>query len=105
MGHVTVARLNFLIVLNPLLNGVITLPDPDRRQLCHGIFDTGLELFVISKNIGSANASLEQFHRYLDVHRGRICKVKRPTIRHPIGVLRRVGRSRGQITVLIRDHK
>ena len=105
VGHMTVTRLYFLIILDPFPDGVVAAADPYRRQLGHGILQRFPEPGVLSEYFRSLYAGIEEFHRDLDVHGGRISQVEPGTVRHLVGVLRGIGRSRSQITVLVCDHE
>ena len=65
-----VARFDFFIILYPFLDGIVTFADPDRRELCHRFLEAGYESLVLSQQTGCIDASLEQFHGYLDIHGG-----------------------------------
>ena len=68
MGHVAMAGLDFLIILDPFLNSVVALTDLDRGQFAKGIFQPGREILVFTEQIGSLDACTEEFGRDFDIH-------------------------------------
>ena len=106
MGHVAVARLHFLIVLNPFLDRVVALAYLKGREFRHGLLDFRAESGIVPKDLGSLDHCLEELVGDLDVHCRGICEIVSPVLpRKPIAVLRRVGRGCGKIAVLVRDHE